>query len=351
MRAEQSGMKLRTTKIVISLALLAAIMVAVATPQLLGKRTADAVGSLQGANPLWLAVATLCFAAGFLTAVCAWRTALAASGGRDVAAARTASLGVGALVNTFAPARLGDAVKIALFSRAIDGPDPVWTAGGVYAAVAAARCLVIAVLVVAASLDGRPAALACLCALWRRRCARSIRSLLGPLAPLSAGRASARGFAALERSPRFGLQVLAWSAANGLARLAATAALSAALGLPHPLLVALVICPALDLASAIPLTPGNIGVASGALAVALHSRGIGVTQALGVGIAIQALETAVSLTAGTSGALYFARPNRVGWALGAARRSGRALRRARAAARRDVLRSDVSPQPQLDPAA
>jgi len=310
-------MKRRTTKIVLSIALLAAVVAAVATPQLLGTRTAAALNSLHGADPIWLAVATLCFAAGFLTAVCAWRTALAASGGRISLRGGTASLGVGALVNTFAPARIGDAVKIALFSRAIDGPDPVWTAGGVYAAVSAARCLVIAVLVVAASLTGA-------LPLW------PVFVLCGGVAALGAfALSSARwrryprvahlleGFAALERSPRFGLQVLAWAAGTGLTRLAATAALSEALGLPHPLLVALVICPALDLSSALPLTPGNIGVASGALAVALQSRGIGVTQALGVGIAIQALETVVSLTAGTSGALYFARPSRfVGrWAL------------------------------------
>ncbi|HWB23730.1 MAG TPA: lysylphosphatidylglycerol synthase transmembrane domain-containing protein [Gaiellaceae bacterium] len=310
-------MKLRTSKILISLALLAAITAAVAMPGVLGKRTAAALGSLHGADPIWLAVATFCFAAGFLTAVCAWRTALAASGGRISLRRGTASLGVGALVNTFAPARLGDAVKIALFSRAIDGPDPVWTAGGVYAAVAAARCLVIAVLVVAASLTGA-------LPLW------PVFALCGGVAALGAfALSSARwrryprlthlldGFAALERSPRLGVQVLAWSVGTGLARLAATAALCVALGLPHPLLVALLICPALDLAGAIPLTPGNIGVASGALAVVLHSRGIGVTQALGVGIAIQALETAVSLSAGTAGALYFARPNRfVGrWAL------------------------------------
>lgn len=310
-------MNLRTTKILISLALLAAVTAAVATPGLLGKRTADALNSLHGADPIWITVATLCFAAGFLTAVCAWRTALAASGSRISMRRGTASLGVGALVNTFAPARLGDAVKIALFSRAIDGPDPVWTAGGVYAAVGAARCLVIAVLVVAASLTGA-------LPLW------PVFALCGGVAALGAfALSSARwrryprighlldGFAALERSPRFGMQVLAWSAGTGVARLAATAALSAALGLPHPLLVALVICPALDLASAIPLTPGNIGVASGALAMALHTRGIGVTQALGTGIAIQALETVVSLVAGTSGALYFARPGRFAgrWAL------------------------------------
>jgi uncharacterized membrane protein YbhN (UPF0104 family) len=310
-------MKLRTTKIAISIGLLAAITVAVATPQLLGTRASAALGSLQGADPVWIAVATLCFAAGFLSAVCAWRTALAASGGQISLRRGTASLGVGALVNTFAPARLGDAVKIALFSRVIEGPDPVWTAGGVYTAVSAARCLVIAALVVAASLTGA-------LPLW------PVFALCGGVVALGAfALSSARwrryprivhlldGFAALERSPRFGMQVLAWAAATGLARLAATAALSVALGLPHPLLVALVICPALDLASAIPLTPGNIGVASGALAVALQSRGIGVTQALGVGIAIQALETVVSLTAGTAGALYFAKPSRlVGrWAL------------------------------------
>ncbi len=310
-------MNLRTTKIAISVAFLAAIAAAVATPHLLGDRVSAALGSLQGANATWLAVATLCFAVGFLTAVCAWRTALAASGGRISLRQGTASLGVGALVNTFAPARLGDAVKIALFSRAIDGPDPVWTAGGVYAAVAAARCLVIAVLVVAASLAGA-------LPLW------PVFALCGGVAALGAFALSSSrwrryprlthlldGFAALERSPRLGMQVLAWSAGTGLARIAATAALSAALALPHPLLVALVICAALDLAGAIPLTPGNIGVASGALAVALHSRGIGVTQAFGVGIAIQALETVVSLTAGTAGALYFTRPSRlVGrWAL------------------------------------
>jgi hypothetical protein len=90
--------------------------------------------------------------------------------------------------------------------------------------------------------------------------------------------------------------------------------------LHHPLLAALVICPALDLAGTIPLTPGNLGVASGAVAVALRSRGIGMTEALGVGIAVQALQTLVSLAAGTAGALYLADPARlVGrWALRAA---------------------------------
>jgi uncharacterized membrane protein YbhN (UPF0104 family) len=301
-------MKLSTPRIVLSAVVLAAVAAAVASPQVLGTRVAHALAAVQGADHTWLALATLGFAAGFVCSVCAWRVALAASGGRISLAQGTASLGVGALVNSVAPARIGDVVKIALFSRAIEGPDRLWTASGVYAAVSAARCLVIAVLVVAASLTGA-------LPLW------PVLALCGGVAAIGGlALSSARwrryprlarlldGFAALERSPRFAAQVLGWSAGVAVARLGAVAALAVALGLPHPLLAALVICPALDLAAAIPLTPGNLGIASGAVAVALGSRGIGVTHALGVGFAIQALETLVSLAAGTGGALYFARP-------------------------------------------
>jgi uncharacterized membrane protein YbhN (UPF0104 family) len=310
-------MKLPATRVIISIVLLITVVTAAATPQVLGTRVADALTSVHGADRNWLALATLCFAAGFVSCVCAWRAALAASGGRISLVRGTASLGVGALINTFAPARLGDVAKIALFSRAIDSPNRLWTAGGVYAAVSAARCLSIAALLVAASLVGAMplwpvyglcivvavvGALALFSARWRRY--PHLAQLLG-------------GFAALVRSPRLAAQVLAWSVAITLTRLGAVAALVAALGLPHPLLAALVICPALDLAGAVPLTPGNLGVASGAVAVALQSRGIGVTQALAVGIAIQALETAVSLAAGTGGALYLARPSRLAgrWAV------------------------------------
>jgi uncharacterized membrane protein YbhN (UPF0104 family) len=93
-----------------------------------------------------------------------------------------------------------------------------------------------------------------------------------------------------------------------LTRLGGTAAVAAALGLPHPLLAALLILPALDVAASFPITPGGIGVGSGAVAVALASRGIGMSQALGVGIAIQALETIVSVTVGSIGGLYLTWP-------------------------------------------
>jgi uncharacterized membrane protein YbhN (UPF0104 family) len=301
-------MKISASKIIASAAALAAVVAVAAMPQLLGGKVSAAFGSLHGANPRWLAVAGVVFACGFLSNVGAWRAALAASGGRICPRQAAARLGVGSLVNTFAPAKLGDAVKIALCSKAIDGPDRVWTASGVYAALGAAKCLTLAALVVAASaagalplwpvfvLLGAVAALAVVARFSpRMRRHRRIAHLLGAIA-------------ALERSPRAAAVVLGWSVAIALTRLFATAAVAVAMGVPHPLLAALLILPAIDLASAIPITPGNIGVASGAVAVALQSRGVGVTQALGVGIAIQALETLVSLVAGTTGAFYLLRP-------------------------------------------
>jgi hypothetical protein len=206
------------------------------------------------------------------------------------------------------PAKLGYAVKIALCSKAIAGPDRLWTAGGVYTALGAARLLTLALLVVAASATGA-------LPLWPVFVLCGVVLVLGTVALSSSRWRRHRiahlleGFAALERSPRDGIAVLGWTATVLATRLGATVAVAAALGFPHPLLAALVILPAIDLASAIPVGLGNVGVASGAVAVALQSRGIGVSDAIGAGIAIQALETAVSLAAGTLGGLYLLQPS------------------------------------------
>jgi uncharacterized membrane protein YbhN (UPF0104 family) len=213
------------------------------------------------------------------------------------------------MVNSFAPAKLGDAVKIALCSRAIEGPDRLWTTGGVYAGLAAARSLALAGLVVVGfvagamplwpvfALCGAVAAVAAAATLSGRfRSHPRIAHVLGALA-------------ALERSPRAMATVLGWTIAMVLSRLGATIAVAAALGLPHPVLAALLILPALDVAAAFPITPGAVGVGSGAIAVALASRGIGMSQALAVGFAIQGLETFVSIAAGSLGALYLVRNN------------------------------------------
>jgi uncharacterized membrane protein YbhN (UPF0104 family) len=285
---------------------LAALGTVAMTPGLLGGRVASAVSVLGGANQNWLLLAIVGFVGAFACTVGAWRAGFAAAGGVVCPKRAAAGLGIGSMVNSFAPAKLGDAVKVALLSRAIEGPGRLWTGGGVYAALAAARSLALALLVVVASITGAVP-------LWPVFALCAMVAVLAVVGALS-GRVRRHpriaqvleGFAALERSPRALATVLAWTLGMVACRLGATVAVSAALGLPHPLLAALLILPALDVASAFPITPGSIGIGSGAVAVALAGRGIAIPQALGTGFAMQALETLVSITAGSMGALYLA---------------------------------------------
>src|SRR5215216_5930264 len=147
-------MKLSIPKLAVSLLALAALVAVAVSPQLLGDKVREALTSLQGADPRWATLAALGFLGGFVGYVGAWRAGLAAAGGRICPKQAAARLGIGSLVNSFAPAKLGDAVKIALCSKAIEGPDRMWTTGGVYAALGATRLLMLAGLVVAASAAG-----------------------------------------------------------------------------------------------------------------------------------------------------------------------------------------------------
>jgi uncharacterized membrane protein YbhN (UPF0104 family) len=287
---------------------LAALAAAAAVLQHAG-RLLPAADALTDANQAWLGVAALGFLAAFTCTVGAWRTVLTSAGARLCPRQAAARLGIGAMVNSFAPAKLGDAVKIALCSRAIAAPGGLWTAGGAYAALTAIRSLTLAGLVVAASLTGAvplwpvfvlvggACAVAVAAAFSRKlRSHRHITQLLD-------------GITSLARSPRALATVVAWTVGMQLARVAGTIAAAAAFGLPHPLLAALVILPALDVAGTVPLTPGSIGVGSGAVAVVLASRGIGMTQAIAVGLAIQTVESLVSITCGISGVVYLMQPD------------------------------------------
>ncbi|HEV2590513.1 MAG TPA: lysylphosphatidylglycerol synthase domain-containing protein [Gaiellaceae bacterium] len=292
-------------------AALAALALLAAIPTLLGNRLHPALAAVAGGDRRWLAVALAAFAAGFVCTVLAWRAAFAAAGGRLCPREAAARLGIGCAVNSFAPAKLGDAVKVALCSQALDRAGRMWTGGGVYAALAAARSLALAAIVVAASATGA-------IPLW------PVFALFGLTAGVAVAALVSRrlrshprlthlltGVTALARSPRAAATVVAWSFAVQLTRFLGAAAVAQALGVQHPLLAALLIAPALDLAGAFPITPGAFGVGSGAVAVALASRGIGMGQALAVGIAMQALETLVSVFAGAVGGLYLLRLNPV----------------------------------------
>src|SRR5581483_6275794 len=116
-----------------------------------GSHVRPALDVLVDADRPWLALAVASFAVAFACSVGAWRAALVAAGGRICPRQAAARLAVGSLVNAFAPAKLGDAVKIALCSRAIDAPGRLWTTSGAYAGLAATRSLTLAALVVVAS--------------------------------------------------------------------------------------------------------------------------------------------------------------------------------------------------------
>jgi uncharacterized membrane protein YbhN (UPF0104 family) len=291
----------------------AAVALGVATLPLLGHHVASALHVLTEASRPWLAGSFVAFLGAFVCTVGAWRSALAAAGARLCPKQAAARLGIGSMVNAFTPAKLGDAVKIGLCARAIDAPDRMWTATGTYTALAAARSLALAGLVVAASvthalpiwpvflLVGSAAAVALTAAASTRfRSHHRIASFLAGVGSLARDRRALRG-------------VALWTIGMQLCRLAGTVAAVLALGLPHPLLAALVILPALDLAAAVPVTPGSFGVGSGAVAVVLASRGIGMTDAFATGLAIQGVETLVSSTCGALGLAYLVQPSeRVG---------------------------------------
>ena len=55
------------------------------------------------------------------------------------------------------------------------------------------------------------------------------------------------------------------------------------------------------------ITPGNIGLKSGAIAIALQAQGVDMTTALSTGIAFHAVETLVGITFGCAGTRYLSR--------------------------------------------
>jgi hypothetical protein len=253
---------------------LVAVLAVAFSPQLLQDEVAAAVVGLEEANPAWLWLAALAFLGALVCSASAWRAAT----GLDDRADAIARYGVGSLVNSLVPAHAGDAVRVALFARAAQDKR-LLTAGKAVVGVGAARLLITGVLLLATLFP------------W---------VLLALLAVPLLGR------------------VARWVAAATAARLLAAAAIAAALGLPSPLLAALLILPAIDIAGLLPLTPGNIGLKSGAIALALQAHGVDGTTALSTGIALHAVETVVGLAFGSASVLYLAQVPVPRWAVAGA---------------------------------
>jgi uncharacterized membrane protein YbhN (UPF0104 family) len=285
---------------------IAVLVAVVASPQLLEAHLVHAFARIGQARPVWLWLAGVALLASFLASGAAWRTTLAACGTRVRFRDSCARYGVGSIVNTFAPFQLGDVVRVGLFSRVVKDRSGTWTVAGGLAAIAVVRACCLTVLgAVAWALGGLP--------LWPLLALGSVVSAATVIVFFTRKRVPQRqlghlldAFRALAASPTATRRLVGWVALGLVARVCAATAIGMALHVHSPVIAALLIVTALDLAGQFPLTPGNIGVANGAVALALQGRGIALTTALAIGLSFQAVQTAVDFGGGVAGLLHLA---------------------------------------------
>ena len=260
----------------------------------------QAVHALTTANPSWLFASGAAFFAATVAAAGSWMTAVGLAGGDTSLLDSCFRYGAGSLVNTFVPFRAGDAVRLALFSRRIPHRNRVRATVGSFAAIGAARAVVLIALVIAGAIAGA-------IPLW------PLAILAGLIAAAIGASYVARrkdaghlldAFKALDR--RTAPRLLAWMTASTVARYLAAAATCASLGIHQAFAAAIIILPALDLAMLFPVTPGNVGLTSGAIAVALRAHGVAFHSGLAAGIAFHAVETVVGLIFGVAALIWFA---------------------------------------------
>ncbi len=256
------------------------------------------------ATLIWLAATA--FALSLVASAGAWKTAFGACGARVGLRDACTRYGVGSLVNSVAPMRLGEAARIVLFSRTLlQERGQALRAAGVLAPVALARAIVQAVLVSVGTVSGA-------LPLWPLAGLAALASCAALAAVLLRDRLPARvaslldASRALVRSPKRAASLLGWTAAAAIARVLAASTVVAAIGFPWSLGTGLVVTAAVGLATSVPLTPGNIGITSGAVAFALEAKGIPLAGAVASGLAFHAVETAVGVTFGVTGAALLA---------------------------------------------
>jgi uncharacterized membrane protein YbhN (UPF0104 family) len=202
-----------------------------------------------------------------------WQHAIRRAGGRLGRVDACARYGVGTLINSFAPAHLGDVARTALLLEALPRGRRrrIVTCFG---AIQAIRIATLGGLALAAMLPAELAALALL----------PIAAVFGVWAGAS--------------------RLVMLSLVSSLAKVAAVATVLVALDVSSPIRSALAVVPALELAALLPLTPANIGLASAAAAVALHTRGLATSDAMQAGIVLHAIQTGAGVAYGTVSALF-----------------------------------------------
>jgi uncharacterized membrane protein YbhN (UPF0104 family) len=264
-------------RLLLTLALLgaAALAVGLAWPALQPELAAAATAA-EAADGRLLALAGVCFALAPMASGLLWAAAIGRAGGRIGPVDACARFGIGSLLNSVAPMHLGGAVRTALLLEpvAAHGRRRVAQCLGT---VQVLRLAALTALVLAATVPAlAPLPLAaCLgTALLARRAGAAHLFLLGQL-PM-------------------------------LARLAAATTVLYALGAPSPLRLALAAVAALELAAALPLTPGNLGVTSAAAALALGIAGAPEADAVTAGIVLHGVETVAGVSYGATAAAVFA---------------------------------------------
>ena len=263
-RAERSGLRLtssflRRRHLVLAVLSTATLAVLVASPSLLGERVGEAVGGLGEARPAWLWTAAGCFVAMHVFTAIAWSTALRTCGTPTDHGDAVARYGVGSALNATAPAHLGSAVRLVLFARVVGREGAIWTVGGASAAVGAIRSFWFSLLVAGAAIGGVvpvwPLAL-----LGFGLLVAGVAVVVSPRLRLRAKLAHVLdAFAALGRSPRAVTRIGVLTLASLSVKVAGATAVASSFGIDRPLLAALVIVPAVELAAAMPITPGNAG--------------------------------------------------------------------------------------------
>lgn len=289
-----------------SLIVAAVFLAAVAAVAMTSHRVGATVAGLESARPVWLWAAAAAFLVSLFASAAAWRSVFQLCGARLSHLDAGARYSLGSLVNGLSPARVGEAVRLTLFGRALPGDDRTLRTGGALGVIVAGRAVVFAlVFVCAAALGAMP--------LWPVVALATFGCLAGIVAfavrdrtPRTHVAHLVDAFRELGRSPAGGARIIAWIAASTVARFAGAAAVAASLGVHSPVSAALIILPALNVAGLIPLS-GNVGITSGAVAVALQTHGIGLDQALITGLAFHAVETAAGLAGGLAGLLYLVR--------------------------------------------
>jgi uncharacterized membrane protein YbhN (UPF0104 family) len=274
----------------------------------------DGIGGIAEADPVWLVATGLLLACSLTGSALAWRAALRACGAECGPLDAVARYGIGSLANAVLPARIGGALRIALFSRLVHAEGAVWTTGGTAAVAGIARSLWLGALVALASTTG-------VLPTWPAFVLVAV-GCLGVAAALVASRTRFRAraahvldaFRALHARPRAAAAVALSVGLAIAARVAAVTALALAFGVERPLAAGVLAVAAIELAAILPISPGGAGMAGGAVAFALTAHGVSGGSAVSAGIAFAAVETTTAVVVGGIGGAVLALPVVLRWA-------------------------------------